>query len=260
MPDGGAARRDWVVSLDAVGVVALDDADRVILLRQYRHPIGGYLWELPAGLADVTGESDLSTAKRELAEEADLVAADWHLLIEHHSSPGFTNQLVRVFLARGLTPVSEQDRHVRHEEEADMLVRSVHLDEAVSMVFRGEITNGAAVAGVLAADRARANQWAGLRPADSPPPDPSATGPKWRRIGVLEDYFRAEQAGQNGTSRPNRDGCGVRPPTDQRHHLHDLHSAVGDRRRPGRQRRRPALGWNRNLVPAASCLEEVSQL
>jgi 8-oxo-dGTP pyrophosphatase MutT (NUDIX family) len=175
MPGGGSARRDWATSMGAVAVVALDDAGRVVLIRQYRHPIGGYLWEIPAGLADVAGESGLSTAQRELAEEADLVAADWHLLIEHHSSPGFTDQLVRVFLARGLVPVSDQDRHVRHEEEADMLVRAVDLDDAVAMVFRGEITNGPALAGVLAAARARDDDWTWLRPADSEPPAPSPT-------------------------------------------------------------------------------------
>jgi len=175
MPDGGSARRDWAISLSAVGVVAIDDADRVTLIRQYRHPVGGYLWEIPAGLTDVAGESDLLTAQRELAEEADLVAADWRMLIEHHSSPGMTNQLIRVFLARGLTAVSELDRHVRQAEESDMLVRAVDLDEAVAMVFRGEITNGPAVAGVLAAARARTENWAPLRPADSLPPEPSVT-------------------------------------------------------------------------------------
>ncbi|GGN88569.1 ADP-ribose pyrophosphatase [Actinoplanes lobatus] len=160
MSDGGTAARDVVENRGAVVVVALDEQDRVVLIRQYRHPVGQHLWELPAGLRDVVGEDEALTAGRELAEEADLTAGRIEPLIDLHTSPGFADEFVRVFLARDLSPVPEADRHVRTAEEADLQVRRVDLDECVAMVFRGEITNAAAVCGLLAAARARDSGWA----------------------------------------------------------------------------------------------------
>jgi 8-oxo-dGTP pyrophosphatase MutT (NUDIX family) len=172
MPGGGTARRDWTRHLGAAAVVALDESGRIVLVRQYRHPVGRHMWEIPAGLIDVAGESGVETAKRELAEEADFTATRWDLLVEAHTSPGFSDELVRVFLARDLTPVPEHERHQREHEEADMTVRLVDLDEAVAMVFRSEITNSSNALGILAAARARDEAWAPLRPADTPPPLP----------------------------------------------------------------------------------------
>jgi 8-oxo-dGDP phosphatase len=163
MPGGGTAWRDVVRNLGAAVVIALDDEGRIVLVRQYRSVIGQYMWEVPAGLADVAGESGLATAQRELAEEADLQAARWDLLTEVHTSPGFSTEFIRIFLARDLTPTAHS--HVREHEEADMSVERVPLDEAVAMVFRSEITNGADVVGILAAARARDLNWAPLRPA-----------------------------------------------------------------------------------------------
>jgi 8-oxo-dGTP pyrophosphatase MutT (NUDIX family) len=168
MPGGGTANRDLVRHVGAVAVAALDPDGRVVLVRQYRHPVGRRMWELPAGLMDVSGEDLATAAGRELAEEADLVAGRWDLLLDVHTSPGFTNELVRVFLARELSAVPEADRHDRHDEEADLEVAWFDLDEAVAMVFSGEITNGPAVAGLLAAARARDAGWAVLRPAGTP--------------------------------------------------------------------------------------------
>jgi ADP-ribose pyrophosphatase len=168
MPGGGTASRDLVRHVGAVAVAALDPHGRVVLVRQYRHPIGRRLWELPAGLMDVSGEDPAEAARRELAEEADLVAGRWDLLLDVHTSPGFTNELVRVFLARELSPVPDPDRHDRHDEEADLEVAWYDLDAAVAMVFSGEITNGPAAAGLLAAARARDGGWTVLRPADTP--------------------------------------------------------------------------------------------
>ncbi|WP_430786746.1 NUDIX domain-containing protein [Actinoplanes sp. G11-F43] len=165
MSGGGTAARDVVENRGAVVVVAVDDQDRVVLIRQYRHPIKRHLWELPAGLRDVVGEDEALTAGRELAEEADLVAGRMEPLIDLHTSPGFADEFVRVFLARDLAPVPEADRYTRTDEEADIEVRRVDLDEAVAMVFRGEITNAATVGGVLAAARARDSGWTLLRSA-----------------------------------------------------------------------------------------------
>jgi ADP-ribose pyrophosphatase len=168
MSGGGTAVRDVVENRGAVVVVALDDVDRVVLIRQYRHAVRQRLWELPAGLRDVDGEDQAVTAVRELAEETDLRAGRLDMLIDLHTSPGFSDEAVRIFLARDLTPVPGDERHRRTDEEADLEVARVDLDEAVAMVFRGEITNAAAVCGLLAAVRARDEGWATLRPAETP--------------------------------------------------------------------------------------------
>ncbi|BFU43871.1 NUDIX domain-containing protein [Krasilnikovia sp. MM14-A1004] len=168
MPGGGVAARDVTENKGAVGVVALDDADRVVLIKQYRHPVHRKLWELPAGLRDVAGEGLAAAALRELAEEVDLVAGRVDLLVDLHTSPGFSNETIRLFLARELSEVPEAQRHVRTDEEADLEIVRVDLDEAVAMILRGEITNASAVGGVLAAAAARAAGWTTLRPADTP--------------------------------------------------------------------------------------------
>jgi ADP-ribose pyrophosphatase len=168
MSGGGTAGRDVVENRGAVGVVALDAVGRVVLIRQYRHPVRQRLWEVPAGLRDVEGEDMLITARRELAEEADYTAARFDLLVDLQTSPGFSNEVIRMYLARDLSPVPEDERHERRDEEADIEIGWFDLDEAVAMVLRGEITNSSTASGLLAAARARDDGWATLRPADSP--------------------------------------------------------------------------------------------
>jgi len=170
MSGGGAAERDVTVNKGAVGVVAIDDVDRVVLIKQYRHPVGRKLWELPAGLRDVGGEDLVVAAARELAEETDLRAGRFDLLIDLHTSPGFSTERIRLFLARDLRPVPDAERYARTDEEADIEIAWFDLSEAVAMVLRGEITNAATVAGLLAAARTRDEGWATLRPADTPEP------------------------------------------------------------------------------------------
>ncbi|NYH40292.1 ADP-ribose pyrophosphatase [Micromonospora jinlongensis] len=170
MPGGGTGVRDLVRHVGAVAVVALDDAGQVVLIRQYRHAVGRHLWELPAGLMDVSGEELPAAALRELAEEADLTAGQVDVLVDLHSSPGFTNEVVRVFLARDLAEVPADERHERRDEEADLQIVRIDLDEAVAMVGAGDITNASAVAGLLAAARARDTGWSTLRRSDAPLP------------------------------------------------------------------------------------------
>jgi 8-oxo-dGDP phosphatase len=167
MPDGASAERDYMVHVGAVGVVALDEQGQVALIRQYRPAVGTHLWELPAGLIDVEGESLVDAAARELAEEADLIASRWDLLAEVHTSPGCSNEKIRLFLARGLSPVPDDERHTRTAEEADLQLRWVPLDEAVAMALSGEITNAACLIGVLGAAAARERDWSTLQPPTS---------------------------------------------------------------------------------------------
>jgi 8-oxo-dGTP pyrophosphatase MutT (NUDIX family) len=170
MPGGVEAVREVVHNLGAVAVVAVDEAGRVVLIHQYRHPVRRALWELPAGLLDVPGEPAVRTAARELFEEAHLAAARWDLLLDLNPSPGFTDEAVRVFLAREVTDATEP-RYAAEHEEADMAVEWVDLDVAADRVLAGGVTNSIAVAGILAAARCRAAGWAGLRPVDAPWPD-----------------------------------------------------------------------------------------
>ncbi|MDT0277137.1 NUDIX hydrolase [Blastococcus goldschmidtiae] len=155
MPGGGDSVREVVTHPGAVAVVALDDDGQVVLLRQYRHPVGQYLWELPAGLRDADGEPPLETAKRELAEEVLLAAERWSLLTTTYSSPGFCDEMVLVYLAEGLTEVTRPDGFTVEHEELDLTVERVPLADAVQRVYDGDIRNAAAVVGLLAAAQAR---------------------------------------------------------------------------------------------------------
>jgi 8-oxo-dGTP pyrophosphatase MutT (NUDIX family) len=163
MPGGGHSVREVVAHPGAVAVVAVDDEGRVVLLRQYRHPVGRYLWELPAGLRDSDGEPPLETAKRELAEEVLLAAERWSLLTTTYSSPGFSDELVLVYLAEGLSDVARPEGFTVEHEELDMTIERVPLADAVQRVFDGDIRNASAVVGLLAAAQVRA---AGLRLRD----------------------------------------------------------------------------------------------
>ena len=166
MPGGGESVREVVHHPGAVGVVALDDQDRVVLLRQYRHAVGEHLWELPAGLRDVDGEPPVETARRELAEETQLAAQRWSLLVTQHPSPGFCDELVHLFLAEGLSDAARPDGFVVEHEELDMTVERVPLAQAVQWVFDGTVKNALAVIGLLAAAQVRAGS-PRLRPLDA---------------------------------------------------------------------------------------------
>ncbi len=170
LPGTGEVTRELVRHQRAVAVLVLDDEDRVLLIQQYRHPVGLREWELPAGLLDVAGESALDGARRELHEEADLVAVQWNVLVDFLSSPGFTDEGLRIYLARGVSEVPEAERFSREDEELDMPTRWVPLEEVHDAVLRGDLRNAALVIGVLAAYAGRERAWTPLRPADTPWP------------------------------------------------------------------------------------------
>lgn len=167
--DLGASQvvREYLDHPGAVAVIAMDEQDRVVLVRQYRHPVRAELWEPPAGLRDVDGEPAHLTAARELEEEADLRAGTWHLLTEFFSTPGGCDERITVYLARDLTEVPAAERFRREDEEAEMVVVRVPLDEAVEAVLAGRVHSPTTVVGVLAAAAARDRGWSTLRAVDA---------------------------------------------------------------------------------------------
>jgi ADP-ribose pyrophosphatase len=187
MPGGGSARREIVDHMRAVAVVAIDDVGRVVLVEQYRHPLRRRLWEIPAGLMDLDGESPLACAQRELREEVGLAAENWSVLVDLASSPGYSTEAVRVYLATGLTAV---ERPAAEDEEADMRVVRVALGDAVGAAFDGRIVDASTVAGLLAAAQAGqtpAGSGESLRPGDDPWADSAALVNDGVAIGDASD-------------------------------------------------------------------------
>ena len=164
-------RRDFLSHTGAVGIVALrqgtdSNIPEICLIRQYRHPVGAYLWEIPAGLRDIAGEAPVETAKRELWEETDLEAATWYTLMDLFTSPGCSTEAIRIFLARDISEAAQ--KAVREDEEAEIQVRWVPLDVAVKAGFTGQFHACSMLQGVLAAWAAYQTNWHGLRAADAP--------------------------------------------------------------------------------------------
>ena len=166
MPGGTTSQRDVVVHPGAVAVVALD-GPLVLLVNQYRHPLGRRIDELPAGLLDVAEEPALAAAQRELVEEAGYTARTWHVLADIATSPGMTDEAIRIFLARDVAPCA---REVQEHEELEMTARWEPLADVVGQVLDGSLENAVAVIGTLAAAEAARRDFAGLRPADAPWP------------------------------------------------------------------------------------------
>ncbi|GHC11532.1 NUDIX domain-containing protein [Streptomyces rochei] len=170
MPDGSVASRDYQVHPGSVAVLALDDEGRVIVIRQYRHPVREKLWEIPAGLLDVPGENPLHAAQRELYEEAHVKAEDWRVLTDVYTTPGGCDEAVRIFLARALSE-AEGERFEVEDEEADMELARVPVDDLVRGVLAGDLHNNCLVVGVLALVAAeRGDGVDALRPAEAPWP------------------------------------------------------------------------------------------
>ena len=162
--NGVATTRSFMEHSGAVAVLAMDEDGSILVIEQYRHPIRERDWEIPAGLLDEEGEPKLDAAKRELAEEVDLVADRWDVLAEVATTPGGSNEAIVIYLARGLSPTPTPFE--REAEEADIVIRWVSLDEVVSAVLAGTVRNAGLVVAVLAAFASRAEGWASLRRAD----------------------------------------------------------------------------------------------
>lgn len=164
---GTPIRREYVEHTSAVAILALDEDDRALFIRQYRHPARTRDWELPAGLLDAEGEAPLDAARRELAEEADLAADEWAVLLDFWTSPGGSNESIRIYLARGL---HARAPFAREAEEADITTAWVPLNDALEAALGHRIHNPAALQAIFAANESRRRDWATLLPATAPWP------------------------------------------------------------------------------------------
>jgi len=175
--NGEEITREYVDHTGAVAVLALDDDGRVLLIRQYRHPVRHRDWEIPAGLLDIHGEEPLAAAQRELAEEADLQAGQWHVLADIFTSPGGNDEAIRIYLARDVRPTGEA--FAREAEEADIEVAWVALEDAVDAVLQRRAHNAPLSIAVLGALAARERGWTTLGAADAPwPSHPKLSAPE----------------------------------------------------------------------------------
>ena len=164
MPGGRIAGREKVEHFGAVAIAALDDDDRLVMIYQYRPALGRRLWEMPAGLLDDPSEEPVVAAQRELVEEVGIEADDWSTLVDIVGCPGFADESVRVFLARGLRSVERPAGG--DDEEADLVIRRIPLDDLVTGAMSGALVNGPCVAGVFAAAAVRDGRSA-PRPVDA---------------------------------------------------------------------------------------------
>ncbi|MFM6974710.1 MAG: NUDIX domain-containing protein [Agromyces sp.] len=171
---GATLTRDYMVHPGAVGVLPMNELGEILLINQYRHPSRRQDWEVVAGLLDEPGESPLAAAKRELAEEADLVADSWHTLVDIIAAPGASDEAIRIFLARGIS--AAPNVHARTDEESHLLGRWVPLEEAVTAVLERRIQNGPMCTAVLAAAAAQQRGWSTLGDAN----EPWSGHPLWR--------------------------------------------------------------------------------
>ena len=167
---GDTLVRDYIDHPGAVAILPMNDAGDVLLLRQYRHPVGMDLWEIPAGPARRRG-GGLRRRRRPRAGRGSgprggpLERAGRLLQL-----PGSSSEAIRIYLARGLSEVPGHERHIRTDEEAEIELHWTPLDEAVQAVLDGRLHNPSAVVGVLAAAAARADNFESLRPAHAPWP------------------------------------------------------------------------------------------
>ncbi|WP_028473211.1 NUDIX domain-containing protein [Nocardioides alkalitolerans] len=147
--DEPAFRRIVLEHPGAVVILAIDDEDRVLCLRQYRHAAQRRFVELPAGLLDVPGEEPVEVARRELREEAAFTAERWTHLLTTYSSPGISSERIATFLAEGLTATDRGDFELKHEE-ADMETLWVPFDDLLAAVLDGRVADAPVALAVLA--------------------------------------------------------------------------------------------------------------
>lgn len=171
-PDGASMERQFLTHPGAVAIVPWDEeSDEIALLQQYRHPVRMELVEVPAGLLDVAGEDWNDAAVRELAEEIELKAARWDVLVDMATTPGACEETIRIFLARGLERAERPEGFELEGEEAHMTWAFHPRQEVVDAVMAGRVQSPTLVAGILALETARlSGRLDQLRSLDAPWP------------------------------------------------------------------------------------------
>ncbi len=171
-PSGETMTRQYLTHPGAVAVVCWDEErDAIAVVRQYRHPVRQELVEIPAGLLDVDNESYVAAAQRELAEEAELAADTWDVLIDITTTPGACEESLRIFLARNPRPASRPAGFILEGEEAHMSAEWVDRSQLVAAILAGQCQSPSLVSGILALETARlSHSLEQLRPADAPWP------------------------------------------------------------------------------------------
>lgn len=170
-PSGEKITRQYVTHPGAVAIVAWDEDDQIVVVDQYRHPVAHRLVEVPAGLLDHPDEDPLVAAARELAEEVELAADHWQVLIDVFNTPGGCAEGIRIYLARGLKPVPRPEGFVIEGEEAHMQCYRLRREQLLDAIYAGQVSNPSLVGGLLALESARlGGRLESLRPADCPWP------------------------------------------------------------------------------------------
>lgn len=194
-PLGQTMTRQYLLHPGAVGVIAWDDADRIAVVRQYRHPVGFRLTEPPAGLLDHDHEDYLVAAQRELAEEVGLRAGRWNVLVDLFTTPGANQESLRIYLARDLAATAAPDGFVADHEEAEMDVCWARRADLVDAVLAGRVQNPTMVAGVLALEAARlGDRLEALRPADAAWPAREARLERKAVLAAFDERDEPDQA------------------------------------------------------------------
>lgn len=149
LPDGGTARREYIRHPGAAAMVPLLDPDTVVLVRQYRYPLGRHFYEIPAGKIE-QGEEPLRTAQRELREECGFEAGEWQRLGTIHPCIGYSDERIELYLAR-------QMAHVGHApDDGEFIeVATVSIAEALRWVKEGKISDQKTIIGLLWVDKFR---------------------------------------------------------------------------------------------------------
>jgi ADP-ribose diphosphatase len=145
LPNGQTVRLEILRHPGASAVVPLQEDGRVVMIRQYRHAVGGMIDEVPAGRLD-PGETPIDCARRELAEEVGREAAQWERLGSIWTTPGFTDEKIHIFMARGLSSVRQA---LERDEVIEVVERP--LEEAIAMIHRGEINDGKTICALMLA-------------------------------------------------------------------------------------------------------------
>lgn len=145
LPNGADVELELIRHIGAAAVVPVDDDGRVALIRQYRYAAGDYLWEIPAGLLDAASEPPIDCGARELQEETGLRARELIALGPYRPTPGYSDEVVHLFLARGLTAGA----HARGADEVIEEVRWMPLPEALRMILDGKVADGKTIAGLF---------------------------------------------------------------------------------------------------------------